>query len=73
MVPTNVACNVMPPRVPVKGWTIPPPERVQRLISAAAESRTPEMAAMLTLAALTGKGEESCVSSGRTSTGRAEL
>jgi integrase len=54
MVPLSVARNASPGRVPVKGLTIPPPERVRQLIDAAAESRAPEMATVLTVAALTG-------------------
>jgi len=54
MVPASVARNATPPRVPVKPLTIPPPERVRALIDAAERSRTPEMATIITMAALTG-------------------
>ena len=54
MVPASVARNATPPRVPVKPLTIPPPERVRELIQAAAQSRTPEMSTVITVAALTG-------------------
>ena len=54
MVPGSVARNATPPRVPVKPLTIPPPERVRQLIDAAAASSMPEMAAIITVAALTG-------------------
>jgi len=54
MVPVSVARNASPPRVPVKALTIPPPERVRQLIDAAEVSRTPEMATIIMVAALTG-------------------
>jgi integrase len=51
---TSVARLVQPPRVPVTQMTVPPPERVQALIESAASSRAPEMATVITIAALTG-------------------
>jgi integrase len=53
-VDTSVARLVQPPRVPVTTMTVPPPERVQALIEAAASSRAPEIATVITIAALTG-------------------
>jgi integrase len=50
----SVARLVQPPRVPLTPMTVPPPERVQALIELAASSRAPEMATVITVAALTG-------------------
>jgi integrase len=50
----NVAKLARPPAVLQKELTIPPPERVQALIQAAAESKSPEWATVITMAALTG-------------------
>ena len=50
----SAARLAQPPSVPHKELTVPPPERVRALIDAAASSRSPEMAAVITLAALTG-------------------
>ncbi len=50
----NVARLAQPPTVPRKGMTVPPPERVRDLIDVAASSRSPEMAAIIMIAALTG-------------------
>lgn len=54
IVPVSVARDATPPRVPDKPMVVPPPERVRRLIDAAAASRTPELATIITVAALTG-------------------
>jgi integrase len=54
MVPASAARNASPPTVPTHVLTVPPPERVRALIDAAAASRIPEMAALITVAALTG-------------------
>lgn len=50
----NVSRLAQPPPVPRKELTVPPPERVRALIDAAASSRSPEMATIITVAALTG-------------------
>jgi integrase len=50
----NVAKLARPPAVLPKELTIPPPERVQALIQAAAASKSPEWATVITMAALTG-------------------
>jgi integrase len=50
----NVAKLARPPAVLQKELTIPPPERVQALIQAAAASKSPEWATVITMAALTG-------------------
>jgi len=50
----NVARLAQPPTVPRKALTIPPPDRVRDLIEVAASSRSPEMATIITIAALTG-------------------
>jgi integrase len=50
----NVAKLARPPAVQQKELTIPPPERVQALIQAAAASKSPEWATVITMAALTG-------------------
>lgn len=50
----NVAKLARPPAVLQKELTIPPPERVKALIEAAAASKSPEWATVITLAALTG-------------------
>jgi integrase len=54
MVPGSVARNASPPRVPVKPMVVPPPERVTQLIDAAAETRNPDLAVFIMVAALTG-------------------
>src|SRR5664280_2505584 len=54
MVPASAARNASPPTVPTHALTVPPPERVRALIDAAAASRIPEMATVITVAALTG-------------------
>jgi integrase len=53
-VPLSVARNASPPRVPAKPMIVPPPERVRALIDLAASSRNPELATLITVAALTG-------------------
>lgn len=50
----NPAQRARPPVVAHHPLDVPPPERVRSLIQAAASSRTPDMAAVLTLAALSG-------------------
>jgi integrase len=50
----NVAKLARPPAVLQKKLNIPPPERVQALIQAAAASKSPEWATVITMAALTG-------------------
>jgi integrase len=50
----NVARLAKPPRVDRVELTIPPPERVRSLIDLAAASKAPEMATIITIAALTG-------------------
>ena len=54
MVTLSVARNATPPTVPTKALTIPPPERVRALIDLAVGSRNPELATVITIAALTG-------------------
>jgi len=53
-VTVNVARDSTPPSVPDHGFQVPPPERVRALIEAAAASRSPEWATVITMAALTG-------------------
>jgi integrase len=55
MVAASPARNASPPRVPAKPMVTPPPERVRALIDLAAASRAPEMATIITAAALTGE------------------
>ena len=54
LVPANVAERATPPTMPKRSITAPPPERVAELIDAAAQSRTPDLAAFILVAALTG-------------------
>ena len=54
LIDRNPARRVQPPSVPRKELTIPPPEGVRELIDEAAASRVPEVATIITLAALTG-------------------
>ncbi|MGO8872971.1 MAG: tyrosine-type recombinase/integrase [Acidimicrobiales bacterium] len=54
MVPASVGRDATPPTVPTRPMTVPPPERVRALIEAAAASRNPESATVITVAALTG-------------------
>lgn len=54
VVDRNVARRASPPRVPDAGITPPTPDEVTTLIRLAEKSRTPEMASIIFLAALTG-------------------
>ena len=54
LVRASVARKASPPRVDKKPLNPPPPDRVRALIDAAASSHTPELATMITVAALTG-------------------
>ena len=50
----NVAKLARPPAVHPKALTVPPPKRVRALIEKAASSKSPELATLITVAALTG-------------------
>lgn len=53
-VSVNVAQNATPPSVTTKKFNVPSPERVHALIDLAGQSRVPEWANVITVAALTG-------------------
>jgi integrase len=54
LIAVSPAATASPPRVPRVELNVPPPERVRALIDLAATSRNPEMAAIITTAAMTG-------------------
>jgi integrase len=53
-VAVNVAMDSTPPSVQSKVFTVPSPDQVRSLIELAADSRSPEWATVITVAALTG-------------------